>query len=583
VRRLHQATLCLVVPHCCDACFTPPRLVKFLQGRTRAHQAVSLARTRMLALWCERHLPALLLHVRIVSAGRGLDLKNLTTNDREHIRQAQQQFQQEYRYTAPQAGADAASPPHSEQPAPSGPGAVASEPPPPCTIVKTSSRRGSCLEAPAAPGKARSPAALAQYRRMDSSLLRAMNSAAFHGFLRAHLDLIHSSEFQAYNAPLSAASSSLGAGTYQQQHQQYLHSKQYAAARSVALHAKLLEMVFRKRREFLLRTGQRTEVVYARFSVTVEEAQRFVRGGEDPLRLHLIEQRRLEQVHAEVRQNRKHGSRRRAVTKRQSQRQSPERAPSNAPAGSDGALTSRSEGPPPFLKGASSKGNPFSPGSLSRGNSFKGPPQSSPTILSKGNSFKGPPQSSPTILSKGNSFKHSAVKSSSKPPAAPSRDAAPATEDDEESLQLPPPEVLLLLRAVKAEEVALAYFDVSDRLRRATATAARDSARRRQSSADHAHRPSVAHRTLSVSAYSGGGVCAPVLEEGAVHEATSADPAAGPPGVIHNRSHIGSGLHPRRQSHVNAGHVHSHMQPHVPFSTQPNARGPLGKRTSIVG
>lgn len=468
------------------------RLVKVLQQRFRVHRAVGQARTHLLTAWCERHLPALLLHVRIVSAGRGLDLKNITTNDRENIRLAQQQYHQDYRYTAP-SGDPVAVP---LQPA----GTLRPSDPPPGSSAGAS-RRGSvadgmqpALPAPVpVPGPVPAKQKMAQYRRLDSSLLRAMFSASFHAFLRAHLDLIASSGFVACNSVVSPTPGALSS-----------HQRQ-VIARQQALHAKALALVFRKRREFVLRTTKRAEVVYERFEASLEAVQRFVHGGEDPLTLHLLEQRRREMVHREMRRHRKLGSRRR--TGHENPNGCPEPAmtqPScdhpNRPRAGTADLDGE-ETPPAgvgvLTKGVSFKRHPaeastgsvlvgsvsagsrhplVSPGTLSRGNSFKRSLSKSgnanlPTSTATA-SATGP--ASPGTLSRGSSFKRSVSKSGK---------ANPLTNgpvQDETPLSLPLPEVFLLLRSVSAEELALLYFDVSDQLRRAAAARDGTGSKRRQ-------------------------------------------------------------------------------------------------------
>jgi hypothetical protein len=89
------------------------------------------------------------------------------------------------------------------------------------------------------------------------------------------------------------------------------------------------------------------------------------------------------------------------------------------------------------------------------GGSSKGP------VISFGkdsSSFKGSAHSG---LGRGDSFKRSAGKSQKG-----SRTIEPDSVADSVPLQLPPPDIFLLLRSVTAQEMALLYLDIADKLRR---------------------------------------------------------------------------------------------------------------------
>jgi hypothetical protein len=442
-------------------------MVKRIQGKFKIHSAVNVARANMMALWFERHLPALLLHVRIVAAGRGLDLKNLTAHDREHIRQAQEHFLQEYRYQPPAA-------PHAPPAQPADLASTHTPVLPSAMAAESDAERGAGATAVKKTSAAASAWANVRYKKLDSSLLREMNTVAFHAFLRSHLDQIASSDFHVYHIAGAGAMVHGGGSTLGTQ-ANIAQNRHFAENRRAVKHAMVMNLLFKKRREYVLRTSKRAEVVYDKLEASLDDARSFLKCpvGEDPVTVHLKGLRLKEEVEREVRRNRKLGSKgwSRAtmvvpVLSAEPPPPQPPPAPVSSPArsvanagseafGGAGRSTKNHAGPvspvPGLYRGGSSKGPAISFGKDS--SSFKG----SANGLSRGDSFKS---SAPT-LSRGDSFKRSAGKSQKG-----SKTIEPDSLADSAPLQLPPPDIFLLLRSVNAQEMALLYLDIADKLRR---------------------------------------------------------------------------------------------------------------------
>jgi hypothetical protein len=94
---------------------------------------------------------------------------------------------------------------------------------------------------------------------------------------------------------------------------------------------------------------------------------------------------------------------------------------------------------------------------LFRGGSSKGP------AISFGKETSSVKVGAPPALSRGDSFKRGVGKSQKG-----SKIIEPDSLADGVPLQLPPPDVFLLLRSVNAQEMALLYLDIADKLRRDT-------------------------------------------------------------------------------------------------------------------
>ena len=461
------------------------RLVRFLQVRVRAHSSVNHCRATLLGLWFQRHLPVLLLHVRIVAAGRGLDLKNLTVHDREHIYQAQHHFLHEYRHVSHDPVQHTQPPPdrdthHSHEHHGTG--------------SRRNSHGGGELLVQGAPPKrlkasfspsTKGQAAAADYNKLDASLLRQMNSVEFHTFLRTHLDQIANCEFLHHHAPAAEAFP----GHHHHHHTSAvgmysgaaLHTtatvRHHAESRRAILNSLLLSLVCRKRREYMLSSSKKPETVYQTLAITLEDARKFVRGDADPVREHLQELHLKEELNRAQHRKRRVGTRGGpAIIKRSSvldepgaQSSPPPVRPQPPPSHPTAPIPSsprRKDHRVKLERGTSLKGGRESPvqlGELDRGVSFKGP--SSPVSLSRGNSFKYPPSPSAGSLSRGSSFKRSAGRS------APSSAPAQQQEMDPTSLlarlsALPLPPVFLLLKSVTAQEMTLLFCEAADQLRR---------------------------------------------------------------------------------------------------------------------
>ncbi len=475
----------------------------------RVHFTVTRARMQLLSLWMERSLPALCLHAKIVVAGRGLDLRNLTANDRENIRQMELQYA-EYRYVPPPSSSDKAD-------GGGGGEECGFEPDPP----------------PAGPGKGRSGTFTGP---SSMSLVKEMHTVQFHAFLRAHHDLIVSSTFLTEIAPIVQATPPQFL-TAQIPAHAAPHKEKYrpTLVQTVASlrYAALFGLVVKNRRTYMQKANKKTAVEFKKFVLTIDDARSLIRDGRDSLCEHLLETGLREAVHAGMRVRQLMGGRRLGVglgitnasggnSRVDSRRTSVTPSATNTNTGSTDAsgLLQREKsfrGPGALQKEKSFRG----PGSLQKDGSFRGPGslqkegsfRGSPPGLQKEGSFRstgksekvrtnmipGSSAESSISLPKEGSFRSTTGKSekvrsststSTSTSASKSRAkakilAVTATASSVPTAlllsRMPLPPVFLLLRSVTAEDMALLYFEVADQTRRLHAGTADTKGRRKAS------------------------------------------------------------------------------------------------------
>jgi len=347
-----------------------------------------------------------------------------------------------------------------------------------------------------------------------------MNSASFHAFLRSHLHHITSSDFLVHHSLSPGIAASVVAAVAPGSHgfaqpaagpskQQLQH---HAESRRSFQHTAILMMLFRKRKEYVLRTTKREEVHYEKMEITLEAARDFIHGGEDPLSVHLNELKRKEEVERELKRARRFGAKRkagRALSTTTPRSPAPVIIPPSIEAAVVTTASPSKTTTFAALPGEGSAHKPRTPhpptmGSLSRGNSFKNPaPSLGFHSNSRGNSFKN--SSSPSQqghLSRGNSMKSSGGQFGGGSPVSLSRGnsiklrgAAQGGlsqkgfhenyEGATATLRLPPPEVFLPLQAIAAEDMALLYLRVAEQLQQQHKLA--DKQRRRRASHENAN------------------------------------------------------------------------------------------------
>jgi len=338
-------------------------------------------------MWFERSLPALCLHVRIVLAGRGLDLRNLTANDRENIRQMELQYA-EYRY-------------------------VSTLPPRP--DVDADSDFGF-----PGPLKVRAPVYTGP---SNMALIKHMHTAQFHAFLRAHHELIVGSGFLANFVPTALASPlpsphPFGYPTTPS------HARQGIVIAALKRSA-ISGLVLKNRRLYMKKSTKKTAVVFEKFVVTMEDARSFIRDGRDSLCEHLLDLGLKDAVSAGMRVRQLMGGKRLGFG-----------------AGAAGGSGGGSSG-------------------TSRRASIK-------RTVSGLSAEPGPPRDSPSRKSAGKSEKFQGGSASSKTRARSRGFAATASTIPTALLlsRMPLPPVFLLLSSLTAEDMALLYFDLADKMRR---------------------------------------------------------------------------------------------------------------------
>lgn len=407
------------------------RQVKILQAKVRVHIAVTRARTQVASMWFERSLPALCLHVRIVLAGRGLDLRNLTANDRENIRQMELQYA-EYRYVSPQ-------------------------PPQPDGVTDEFGFPG--------PPKVRPPVYTGP---TNMALIKHMHTAQFHAFLRAHHELIVGSGFLAHFVPAALASPLPSPHTFGNPATP-ANARQGNVIASLKRNA-ISGLVLKNRRLYMKKSTKKTAVVFEKFVVTMEDARSFIRDGRDSLCEHLLDLGLKDAVSAGMRVRQLMGGKR---------------------LGFGAGLTGGS--------GGGSSGT-------SRRASIK-------RTVSGLSEQPGPPRDSPSRKSTGKSEKFQGGSASSKSRARSRGLAATASTIPTALLlsRMPLPPVFLLLSSLTAEDMALLYFDVADKMRRLGPAGAEKGSRGGKGSlaspsvgrsvsaahGEHSHHPSITLHTHS--------------------------------------------------------------------------------------
>ena len=455
---------------------------------------------QLLSLWMERSLPALCLHAKIVVAGRGLDLRNLTANDRENIRQMELQYA-EYRYV-----------------------------PPPSTDKAGDGGRETCgfeLDPPSGgPGKGRSGAPTGP---SSMSLVKQMYTVQFHAFLRAHHDLIVSSTFLTEIAPIVQATPPQL--LVPQNPAQSAPQARFTVAQTVASlrYTALFGLVVKHRRAYMQKANKKTAVEFKKLVLTIEDARSLIRDGRDSLCEHLLETGLKEAISAGMRVRQLMGGRRLGVglgitnASGGNSTADSRRTSITASATNTNTNTGSSETSGLLQKGKSFRG----PGALQREKSFRGAgsPQKEGSfrgapVLQKEGSFRGAPglqkessfrgmgksekvrtntnagisAESSISLQKECSFRSTGKSekvrtgtstSASKKRAKAKILAVAATASSVPTAlllsRMPLPPVFLLLRSVTAEDMALLYFEVADQTRRLYVGTADNKGRRKAS------------------------------------------------------------------------------------------------------
>lgn len=578
------------------------RIVRFLQIKVRAHISVSQARAHTLAMWLERHLPALALHIKIVTAGRGLDLNNLTANDRENLRLTQQHYK-DYKYREPHhAHVSVTQDVHAQVAPTTNPSASAAD-------SNSATTAGATVE------EERRRKINRIVSKFDLSLMKQMNTVSFHEFLRNHLEQIHSSDFHLHHltnavpsATLPSANSFSGslphAHSFNSSHITHgshaVHSvKVHAHHSAVVKYNAIMELIIRKRRECSKKLNQKAEVVYEKLRLTIDDARSFIKGERDPLSARLREISLAEAVEEGVRRRQQLGTRRQpssfAVLSLHPQAAA---APAvvvnihNALLHGSTSRTPVSPGTPPRLgavRGNSNRNMNVGAGSpgeervgmLKKGTSFKAssdsagtcpvpPPPSSPggderkgAMLKRGASFKRPADSgSPgAVVGASTSTENEAPplkRGQSSKGTAPTTAIPTTAIPSVVAVELPPPNVFLLLSCVTAQDMLLLYIEVADRVRR-------------QAMVDKLKKRTPAPHSAAGAAAFGHGHHVPVH-----HQHSGLDSIHHPHSIIHGNSHNnvhdhGHYLPGELDEHFH-GSAHQHPSSKVGMHRRPSAR-----------